>query len=86
MTLLDQARKTARAPRAALHPQGELLEMALATLKGEITVSQAQRVMYPNKSSSGFHQLTSARLWRAVMLAVQYGELRIVLDRGKREK
>ena len=61
--------------------------MALAVLTGEITVAQAQHALYPNKKrSSGYYQMTASKLFRAVAIAVQVGELRIVLDRGKREK
>ena len=75
-TLLEQALGTKQVKR---FPADELLEMALAVIQNDITVADAQRVIYPNKKvSSGYHQLTAARLLRCIQVAVTHGQLRIV--------
>ena len=77
MTLLEQAKRNKRQEQ---HPQvdaDELLEMALAAITGEITVAQAQRTLYPSKSTSGYHQLSTSRLWGSIRTAVADGRIRI---------
>ena len=77
MTLLDQAkRQKRRNNRKGDHD--ELLEVALAVLKEEVTVTQVARAIYPDKNpTSGYHSQTAARLFKSIQIAVSEGHIRI---------
>ena len=79
MTLIEQAKQhKARKTQPTFDP-GELLEMAFATITGEITVGQAARALYPARSNTnGYYHVTSAKLLKRLREAIAQGSIRIV--------
>ena len=70
-TLLEQAKLANPKSRVKLPPD-ELLDAALAVTKGEITVAQVKRVMYPTTKR------VTLKLWTSIQVAVAEGRIRIV--------
>ena len=77
-TLLQQA-KQYRPSQVATRPPSGLVELAYATIKGDITVPQATSALYPDKKhNSNYYHAATSKLLRVVINAVATGQLSIM--------